>query len=225
MEYESCITEAHIAEAKALYEEADGRSPTEFRRIYRQKYMCSDHWKALKRDMEHADRPKQCEFCRTQNNIQCHHLQYRHWWNVTVEDLAWLCDSCHTSVSEAQRTGQLSKNRASSVFLAIQTGKFLASAEQLQLATEVSQLNEDRERLQGELARAEAQVLDVATPQVITKEIEVVREKPVVEIQKRGIPWIAAVALAAFCTFAGMHIDGDGPLFPGTEGSNVEETN
>lgn len=206
----SYVTPSIIAEARELYEKAQPRSQAEFTRIHRQEYKNKSlHWKNLRREMVRCGRPRRCEFCEAGTDtkiIDCHHLQYKHWWDVTVEDLVWLCRDCHNSVSVAQRNGTIPKKAPTSMAIAIRTLKFLAAGEHSKLKTEVRNLQHETGQLHHQLVKTEQKV---ATPQVVMRTVEV--EKPV----KQGISWITAGILVLIGVGAGMGIDGfNGPLIP-----------
>ena len=58
-----------------------------------QKYLLSPHWKMLRSKKLKIN--KLCEKCDSDKKINIHHLRYRTWFNVKIEDLMTLCESCH----------------------------------------------------------------------------------------------------------------------------------
>lgn len=57
-------------------------------------YLLTEHWKTLrKRKMSAAG--WKCERCQSKTSLQVHHLRYRNWFDVGLEDLRCLCRVCH----------------------------------------------------------------------------------------------------------------------------------
>ncbi len=57
-------------------------------------YLLTPHWKALRAHKMKVGRYR-CEKCGGSDALQCHHLRYRDWFDVTVSDLQLLCGHCH----------------------------------------------------------------------------------------------------------------------------------
>lgn len=57
-------------------------------------YLVTDHWKAL-RFMKMKQAGFKCEKCKSDENIQVHHLRYRDLFDVQLSDLQCLCRNCH----------------------------------------------------------------------------------------------------------------------------------
>lgn len=66
---------------------------TDKRAYYREVYLSSDHWKAL-RSRKLSANPV-CECCGTSKRLDIHHLNYRNLYDVTLDDLQTLCRRCH----------------------------------------------------------------------------------------------------------------------------------
>lgn len=66
---------------------------TERQQQYR-KYLASEHWKNLRTDRIRQSK-KRCAICGDKQTLQCHHIIYRRWYDVTCDDLRILCDRCH----------------------------------------------------------------------------------------------------------------------------------
>jgi hypothetical protein len=64
---------------------------TEGQKRYRE-YLKSEHWAGLK-----AKQPKKkCAVCRTNKNLDLHHMIYlKDWYKTTSKHLCWLCRRCH----------------------------------------------------------------------------------------------------------------------------------
>jgi hypothetical protein len=73
-------------------------------------YLQSNHWRTLKAKKAQRTQPK-CGLCRSQKNVDCHHLLYREWFNVTTTDLRWLCRSCHDLVHELLAAGEIKPSK------------------------------------------------------------------------------------------------------------------
>lgn len=61
---------------------------------YREAYLNSDHWRDLKA-AKYAIQGHKCERCPCREWLQMHHNNYRDIFDVTIQDLEVLCDSCH----------------------------------------------------------------------------------------------------------------------------------
>ena len=59
-------------------------------------YIKTGHWYALRRAKLKIN--KRCEVCNSDKAIQVHHLKYRHWYDVTENDLCTLCSDCHKDI-------------------------------------------------------------------------------------------------------------------------------
>jgi 5-methylcytosine-specific restriction endonuclease McrA len=57
----------------------------------------SSHWKKLRRKKLEAER-RTCQWCGSRARLHVHHLNYRDLYDVTLADLAVLCERCHTIV-------------------------------------------------------------------------------------------------------------------------------
>lgn len=61
-------------------------------------YLKSDHWKSL-RSKAFGEWGNNCMFNPNhKGEIEMHHIEYREWYNCTVDDLVPLCQSCHEKV-------------------------------------------------------------------------------------------------------------------------------
>jgi len=63
------------------------------RAYYRQEYLKSEHWRALK--AEKLRLIKKCENCGAGQCLDVHHLNYKNLYDVNVTDLQVLCRACH----------------------------------------------------------------------------------------------------------------------------------
>ena len=65
-----------------------------------QEYLRSEHWTNLRRQKLSQHRHG-CSHCGTRTNgVQVHHLNYRNWYDCTLEDLMMLCGYCHETLHE-----------------------------------------------------------------------------------------------------------------------------
>lgn len=60
-------------------------------------YMLSNDWKKLKEQVHKRD-SYQCVTCGSKQNLNCHHIHYRHLGEEDLEDLTTLCNSCHSKL-------------------------------------------------------------------------------------------------------------------------------
>lgn len=74
------------------------------RRYYREEYLKSDHWKALR--AEKLNQHPNCDGC-DRTALDVHHLNYRNLYDVTVLDLMSLCRACHAEVHRLMDAGML----------------------------------------------------------------------------------------------------------------------
>lgn len=80
--------------AESLLKKELERHKVDLKTWYHAVYLESDHWRDLRlRAFFHHG--KRCHQCRSPHQLQVHHLRYRSIFDVTVEDLQILCDSCH----------------------------------------------------------------------------------------------------------------------------------
>lgn len=63
------------------------------REWYREVYLKSEHWSDLKA-RKLSESPK-CSRCGAMGNLDVHHVNYRHIFNVELSDLMTLCRKCH----------------------------------------------------------------------------------------------------------------------------------
>src|SRR3990167_4911799 len=56
-------------------------------------YGKSKHWKNLRR--KKLEFSKVCQRCKSPDYINVHHVNYKSWYDCTVDDLEILCESCH----------------------------------------------------------------------------------------------------------------------------------
>lgn len=63
------------------------------RQWYRTIYLHSEHWDKL-REQKTARDGKRCK-CGRKEFLHCHHIRYRSIFNVTLDDLQWMCKKCH----------------------------------------------------------------------------------------------------------------------------------
>ena len=66
------------------------------RDFYRNQYLQSEHWKALRAAKLFLN--SSCEECGSNKRIEPHHLQYRNLYDVELSDLKSLCRKCHNKV-------------------------------------------------------------------------------------------------------------------------------
>jgi 5-methylcytosine-specific restriction endonuclease McrA len=89
-------------EAKAQKNREIALSGLSQREWYRQVYLHSDHWSALRSQRLFVAGFK-CEKCPKVGMLDVHHLQYRNIFDVGVEDLQALCRACHNKEHERQK--------------------------------------------------------------------------------------------------------------------------
>ena len=58
------------------------------------KYLKSDYWKGIKKQIHERDEYK-CRLCNSEENICVHHRTYKNLGNEKLEDLITLCEKCH----------------------------------------------------------------------------------------------------------------------------------
>ena len=63
------------------------------RRLYREEYLKSEHWKQLR--SEKLKLNPVCEECGRPDFVEPHHLEYKNLYDVLVTDLKTLCRACH----------------------------------------------------------------------------------------------------------------------------------
>ena len=61
---------------------------------YREVYLCSAHWYEL-RALKLARHGRLCDKCGERRTLDVHHLNYRHIFDVGLDDLQCLCRACH----------------------------------------------------------------------------------------------------------------------------------
>ena len=57
----------------------------------------TEHWNDLRILMQNR-RVVYCQVCATRENLVLHHRNYLAWGNESIEDVVWLCASCHGKV-------------------------------------------------------------------------------------------------------------------------------
>jgi len=71
------------------------RIPQTRRDWYRNIYLCSEHWKQLRKEKKRLN--PVCEICGSKKKLDVHHKNYRGIYDVLLEDLQTLCRRCHNS--------------------------------------------------------------------------------------------------------------------------------
>jgi hypothetical protein len=66
-------------------------------------YLKSEHWKNLRS----KKKKNRCAICGSEENLQVHHLVYRHIFDVTKGDLRKLCRECHETAHILIKSGTL----------------------------------------------------------------------------------------------------------------------
>lgn len=68
------------------------------KRFYREVYLKSEHWQSLRLEkLTSVD--ARCELCNTRSLVNdCHHINYRNLFDVSLDDLVVLCRPCHKKV-------------------------------------------------------------------------------------------------------------------------------
>ena len=68
-------------------------------------YLESEHWLTLR----YLKRLKQnrCGVCASKDNLDVHHLNYRHLYDVELKDLRVLCRRCHFLAHDLMKNGTL----------------------------------------------------------------------------------------------------------------------
>lgn len=95
-----------ISKTEARYlriasQESSGKRGKEW---YRKVYLKSEHWKNLKNQRLKISN-NSCEICKQKRNLDCHHLDYKNIYDVSVYDLQILCRKCHREIH-----GKIRKN-------------------------------------------------------------------------------------------------------------------
>lgn len=70
----------------------DSSEEDERQEKYRE-YLLSAYWESLREQV--LARDKVCTECRSNVNLQVHHLSYRGWYKERLTDLVVLCGNCH----------------------------------------------------------------------------------------------------------------------------------
>lgn len=63
-----------------------------------QEYLSSRHWESLKQTYRQAKFSCECYACNSKNNLNLHHKSYDRIGNERLQDLIYLCKSCHGEV-------------------------------------------------------------------------------------------------------------------------------
>lgn len=96
--------------SKVTVKYADGTervaSPGEFRKKTREEeyraYMRSERWRALRRKVIERDGDR-CKLCRrSRRKLEVHHLTYVRFGRERLEDLALICQRCHSTEHQWQ---------------------------------------------------------------------------------------------------------------------------
>jgi 5-methylcytosine-specific restriction endonuclease McrA len=61
---------------------------------YYDNYLKSEHWRKLRQRVLARDH-YQCTSCHCKNNLQIHHLSYKHLHHERMNELVTLCPRCH----------------------------------------------------------------------------------------------------------------------------------
>jgi len=81
---------------------------------YREVYLLSPHWRALRR-IKLRSNPN-CEDCGASYGIEVHHVVYRHLFNVTIDCLRSLCRNCHNVRHVNRQSAEAKLARARNTF-------------------------------------------------------------------------------------------------------------
>lgn len=81
---------------------------------YREVYLYSDHWKAL-RGAKFSQAGRICDKCKDTERLQIHHLRYRSIYDVKLTDLQVLCVTCHHAEHPDKKPQKAKKAKAPKV--------------------------------------------------------------------------------------------------------------
>jgi hypothetical protein len=87
-----------------------GLNRANFTRWYREVYLRSDHWIAVRDDA--LERWSQCQRCGSPRRLQVHHLSYERLGCEPPEDLLVVCRRCHDQIETARIERRLESRRA-----------------------------------------------------------------------------------------------------------------
>ncbi|PZT54347.1 hypothetical protein DN757_17615 [Paenibacillus silvae] len=63
-------------------------------------YLKSNHWKGVKDRFWASKFKKECNVCKRKNKLNLHHKSYKRVGNERLNDLVYLCESCHNKLHE-----------------------------------------------------------------------------------------------------------------------------
>lgn len=73
------------------------------------KYLRSSHWAELRRASANRVGFK-CEVCGSGENLHCHHVNYKNFYDVSLDDLMTVCSTCHDKIHKAIDNGYILQN-------------------------------------------------------------------------------------------------------------------
>ena len=201
-----------IDEAKHLYIEA--LRTHDFQGVYQHDYLNSGHWQTLKLEMIRA-RPKKCELCGNEKDVTLRHLQYKNWYDVSLEDLAWLCEKHHALIHQARNLGFI-KNNGNSDFLVRDTMRYVFALETEALEkgiqtihTRLSTAKDENAKLHEYVAKARVAIAQNAQNE---------RKQQILhKAQPRRIPVWLTILLSVWCLISGIAIGDFSEPIPDTQ--------
>lgn len=87
------------------------------RRLRYEDYLKSDQWRQI-RELLFKRRGRKCESCGSIENLEIHHLNYRHLGKERPEDLKILCQPCHAREDSRRKYRNLENREFASWFRA-----------------------------------------------------------------------------------------------------------
>ena len=125
-------------------------------------------------------------------NLNLHHLQYKSWYDVELEDLIWLCKFHHDIIHEFGRP----EGRVPS-FLAIDTMKLLSDHERKGLQEKLQQLLCSNASLSSQ-NNAKPRIEYVQDPSLKKRlqQLEGLNVRLTGDLKKRVPMWLTALAIA-----------------------------
>lgn len=71
-------------------------------------YLKSQHWKATKQKF-YSEKKYRCYFCGKGNSLEIHHITYENIGKEMIEDMVYLCHSCHIKATFSKEKDVIQK--------------------------------------------------------------------------------------------------------------------
>lgn len=88
-------------EAKSKFDQSLKESRLSRKEWYNSIYLKSAHWDSLRTAKLYHSKST-CEKCNSGHRVQIHHLKYKNFYDVTLEDLMILCQKCHFGLHDKE---------------------------------------------------------------------------------------------------------------------------